>query len=98
LSTRTGEVRPLRLLPRPLLPQYLGWKIDRRCGPVRLRRSHRSAVSPSAKAARLAGKPAWHFALARMSNVELKVSRHARQVWHADLLPWKDAVDRPDKP
>ena len=43
------------------------------------------------------GKSSWHFAIARMSNVELKVSRNDGEVWHAEMLPWKDAVDRPDK-
>jgi hypothetical protein len=43
------------------------------------------------------GKPHWHFALARMNSLELAASYQDREVWRADVQPWKEIFRRTEK-
>ena len=35
--------------------------------------------------------PAWHYALARMNSVELRVVHGGREVWSVPVIPWSQA-------
>jgi hypothetical protein len=36
------------------------------------------------------GSAAWHFAATRMNSVEFRLRYHDREVWSAEIMPWKD--------
>ena len=40
------------------------------------------------------GTPRWQYGLARMSNVNLRVSDRGRPVWEVPTLPWPKFLDR----
>jgi hypothetical protein len=43
-------------------------------------------------------KPQWHYGLARMNSLRLQISLDEAEVWNAELLPWRDALNRQDLP
>jgi len=32
----------------------------------------------------------WHFAVARMNSIEINVEHNGRQIWHRDIMPFKE--------
>jgi hypothetical protein len=44
------------------------------------------------------GSPQWHYGLARMVSVQLKVSLDSKTVWNVETLPYEEYRNRPDKP
>jgi hypothetical protein len=46
------------------------------------------------EARRTDGKPAWHYGLARMNHVAMRVSYRGKQIWAAPLLPFSQVQDR----
>jgi hypothetical protein len=42
------------------------------------------------------GKNAWHYGLARMNSLWLAASYDGTPVWEADVLPWKEVMNRRD--
>ena len=46
------------------------------------------------EARQLDGAPRWHYGLARLSNVNLRVSDRGREVWNVPTLPWPKFLDR----
>jgi hypothetical protein len=45
-----------------------------------------------------AGKPTWQYACVRMNSLRLAVSLDGREVWQAEQLAWRDALNRKDLP
>ena len=82
LGTRTGEVRPLS----PPLYRHSNEKSTADVAPFAFVEATDPELLLLLASRELAGKPAWHFALARMANESLKVSCLGCPLWQADLL------------
>lgn len=44
------------------------------------------------------GEVRWHYALARMNSLWLAASYRNKQIWEADVLPWRQIIRRKDQP
>jgi hypothetical protein len=100
-TTRQDETRDLRLLSQPVY-RYEG--LDAKEGDALdgALFAFVEATDPEVflllEARETGGKPAWHYAAARMNSVRLAVALGDVPVWEADVLPWRDALNRRDRP
>jgi hypothetical protein len=97
-TTRDGVKRELRLLPKPVY-RYESSNPDILDGALF---SFVEATDPEVFLlieARSKGKDEheWRYGLGRMNSVRLRVLRGEQMLWEAAELPWRDALDRPDK-
>ena len=99
-TTRQSETRDLRLLSQPVY-RHEGLDKDVNVLDGALF-AFVEATDPEIflllEAHHAGGKAAWHFAAARMNSIRLQISRGETPAWEADVLPWKDALNRRDRP
>lgn len=97
-TTRDGVQRTLRLLPRPVYRYEPGNPDVIDGGLFALV----EATDPEAfllmEAANTPAGAQWRFAATRMNSIPLRVLYEQAVVWEAPLLPWRDALNRTDKP
>jgi hypothetical protein len=97
-TTREGETRDLRVLPQPV-HRYQGEGKELLDGGLFAFVEHTDPeVFLLLEAHLMDGKPAWHYALARMNSIQMSAALREKPVWEASLLPWRDALNRKDKP
>jgi hypothetical protein len=97
-TTRAGETRALRLLSQPV-HRFESESQGVSDGALF---AFVEATDPEAflivEARTVEGKPQWHYGLTRMNSIRLVALLDDKQVWHADQLPWSQALNRKDRP
>jgi hypothetical protein len=97
-TTRQKETRDLRILPQPAY-RYASSDPDVQDGAIfALVEATDPEIFLLLETRAVDGQPAWHYAFARMNSIHLEASLADRQVWLADVLPWRDALNRSDLP
>jgi len=90
-TTRSGEVRTLRLLSQPLY-QY---EQDGTAGGLF---AFVEATDPELFLLLETNQSGWSYSAMRMSNVRLVLTHQGKAVWDAPQLTWSEAVGRSDLP
>jgi len=97
-TTREDVTRDLRLLTQPLY-RYEGTHPDVLDGAVfAFVESTDPEILLIIEATRKGEGHEWTYALARLNSIRMRAFHNDNPVWEAPLLPWRDALDRPDKP
>ena len=93
-----AEVRELRLMPQPVVRYESKYHEVLDGALFALVEANDPEVFVLIEARPVEGKLQWHYGLARMNSLGLAVSLDEAEVWKADLLPWRDALNRKDLP
>lgn len=97
-TTREEVTRDLRLLTQPLY-RYEGMHPNALDGAVfAFVESTDPEILLVIEATRKGDDHEWTYAFARLNSIRMRAFHNDKSVWEAPLLPWRDALDRPDKP